>query len=328
MAHDYKLDSNWDGWLEIVVGVDDIDQAAAPLKEASGWETLYRGSADDAQKRGWNLDPNIVLDEHVLHIPETYGGLIRFVSFAGVSSVKQVRPEDAAPWDAGGVWLFNTRAHVLEDQSAALSNAGYPTREGIRAFEFGFLSVKEVIHDGPNGMRISVLEQIAPAIDPPEPYRLMSRAFNANMICRDHKESRAFYVDKLGFKASIDTTWDKDNPGLRLIAPASIFDGMETLHVSNISPSGDNFGSIELMTYDGDFDKADYSSNAAPPATGNLSLRFFVPNLDTKLAQFALKGVNPLYTPRTFNLSPYGEIRSAIIESPEGVWLEFFEHVG
>jgi len=322
----YQLNAEWSGWLEIVIGVQDVDTAAAPLLEHFGWRTLYRGKFDTHQKQAWSLPESETVQEHVIHVAETYGGFIRFVSFDDANP-QRVRPEDAMPWDAGGIWLVNTRVRNLESESAKLHEQGYPTPRGITAFDWDFLSVKEVIHKGPDGMCLSVLEQVKPAIDPPEAYPIMSRAFNAAIACKEHHVSRDFYVNKLGFKPWVETVWDKTNPGMGLIAPSRTFEKMTKMYASNVNPEGNNFGSIELMTYEGDFDIKDYTKRAAPPALGNLMLRFYVENLDEKLADFKANGAEPLSGCNEYTLAPFGAIRSAIIESPEGVWLEFFEKV-
>lgn len=304
------------------MGVKDVDAAASPLEISSGWQLKHRGQADSAQVNAWGLEAGSSIDERLIHIPETYGGLIRFVRFSGAGH-GQVRASDSNPWDSGGLWLFNTRTKDNESRSAALAKAGYPSPRGVHTFEFEFLTVKEVIHNGPDGMNVSMIEQLLPVIDPPEPYPLMSRAFNATIVCKDFKKTRRFFVDGLGFEPWIETTWHRENEGLNLVAPREDFDAMDSMDVAIVHPTGENFGSIELLGYNGDFERRDFSAQAAPPALGNLMLRFFVDDLEKYLAKIGENGVTPLRPLSRYELSPYGPVEAVVIESPDGVWLEF-----
>jgi len=296
------------------------------LETSSGWHLTHRGTADAAQIEAWGLQNCTAIEERLIDIPETYGGLIRFVSFTG-EQAQRVRGVDSKPWDSGGLWLFNTRTKDNETRSAALAKARYPSPRGVHTFEFEFLTVKEVIHTGPDGMNISMIEQLAPVIDPPEPYPLMSRAFNATIVCKDFEKTRAFFVDGLGFKPWIETTWHRENEGLNLVAPREDFDAMDSMDVTIIHPTGDNYGSIELLGYNGDFERKDFSAQAAPPALGNLMLRFFAPDLDGFLRKIERNGITPLYSVARYELAPYGIVETAVIESPDGVWLEFISVV-
>lgn len=322
----YSLDPNWEGWVEIVVGVQDLTTAAEPLIKSAGWEILTEGPADAALTEAWQLPANVSVDECMIHIPETYGGFIRFVKFDG-AEVQRVRPEGQKNWDPGGILLFNIRSRDSDKSSRALHAAGYPSPIGAHKFEFDFLTVKEAVHHGPDGMCLSVLQQIIPPVDPPEAYSNTSRAFNAQIVTKDFAKSRSFFVDQLGFKPWVETVWDKDSEGLRILAPIETFGDVDSIDVSIVHPQAGNFGSIELVAYNGDLDRQDFTTRAAPPALGNLMFRFFTPDLDAKLSLFKTTGVSLRGEPVSYQLKPYGNVRSVIVESPDGVWLEFFECV-
>lgn len=320
----YKLDSDWQGWVEIVVGVQDPVSAALPLESGAGWERLVDGYADAGLSDAWRLPGNARVRERLVHVPQTYGGLVRFVSFEDLSP-QRVRSADANPWDTGGLWLFNIRTRDADRSSARLVDAGYDSPRGVHKFEFEFLTVKECIHTGPDGMRVSMIEQVLPPIEPPEAYIETSRAFNTTIVCKDFSRTRAFFVEQLGFEPWIETIWKKDNVGLNLVAPRETFSEIDSMEVAIVHPQGGNLGSIELLGYQGEFEATDFACDAHPPALGNLMLRFYTENIDQKLSELEQNEVSILTGPNRYHLDPYGDIRSLIISTPDGVWLEYFE---
>ncbi len=312
------------GWLEIVIGTGDVREAARPLESAGGWRCLVDGAADSGQNPAWGIEPGTALTQRLLQIPQMSGGHIRFVSF-GLDGLPAARAVSAAPWDTGGIWLFSARTRDIDAYASRLLVAGMSSDRGVHEFDFEYLTVKECILTGRDGLQLSLLQQVNPPIEPPEPYAVMGHAFNAAIVCRDFDVSRRFFLDQLGFTPWLESSWTRDNPGLGLVAPREDFVSMESMDVSIVHPQGTNIGSVELLGYRGDLEIEDYSPTAHPPALGNLMLRFPVAQLGAWLEERARLGVTPLFESSGYELEPYGIVRSAVIESPDGVWLEFLE---
>jgi hypothetical protein len=311
------------GWTEAVVSIRSFDKIPA-LIEAGGFAQLHEGAATPGLARAWMLPAATSIREQVLHVPSMAYGYLRFVQIQGVPQ-QLIRPLDAKPWEAGGLWLIYTRARDDAAMSRALVAAGWPSPRGVHGFEFGSLSVKEVHHLGPEGMVLSIIEQTMPPM--PLPVPKLTHAFNAAVVVKDHARARKFFVDQLGFRPWMDVSWERTNPGLSLLADSEAFVGVNTVDTVIVHPEGQNLGSVELIAWSGGRPGRDFSEAARPPNLGSLALRFAVGDLEAHLARLARTGINAAGPVTELQLDPYGRVRLAPIVSPDGVWLEFFEVV-
>ncbi len=309
------------GFTEVVVSVSHFGKAAG-LAQAGGWELLHSGPGAPELPRAWGLKPEARIDEQLLHVPSMPYGYLRFTRISNAPQ-QPVRPLDARPWDTGGLWLLYTRSTNDAALSQALATAGWPTVRGVHGFDFGELAVKEVHQHGPDGMVLSIIEQLKPPLAVPAP--LLTHVFNAAIIVRDFDKAREFFVDKLGFRPWMEVEWAGDNPGLTLLADLEAFKGVKTIKTVIVHPGGENLGSVELIGWDGAQPGRDFADRAQPPNLGALALRFGVANLATHLDRLRGHGISPVRPVTELTLEPYGRVRLAPIRSPDGVWIEFFE---
>jgi len=309
------------GFCEVVVGVSHPGKVEA-LARAGGLEVLHRGPAAPEMRTAWGLKPHATIEETVLHAPAMPYGYLRFAHIGGVPQ-QPVRPLDAKPWDTGGLWLIYTRARDNAALSGALDAAGWPTVRGVHGFDFGELAVREVHQHGPDGLVLSIIQQLKPPLD--LPVAGLTHAFNAAILVRDLERARRFFVDALGFKPWMEVVWDADNPGLTLLSDLADFRGFKTVRTLIVHPAGTNEGSVELIAFEGGTLGRDFAERGRPPNTGALALRFAVPDLAAHLARLAAAGVAPARPVTELALEPYGRVRLAPVLSPDGVWLEFFE---
>jgi len=309
------------GFSEVVVSVSHFGKAAG-LTRAGGWELLHAGPGAPELHRAWGLKPEARIDEQLLHVPSMPYGYLRFTRISEVAQ-QPVRPLDARPWETGGLWLLYTRSANAAALSQALADAGWPTVRGVHGFDFGELAVNEVHQHGPDGLVLSIIEQLKPPLVLPAPQ--LTHVFNAAIIVRDFSKTREFFVDKLGFRPWMEVEWNGDNPGLTLLADLEAFKGVKAIKTVIVHPQGENLGSVELIGWDGAQPGRDFAARAQPPNLGALALRFCVADLTAHLDRLGGHGISPVRPVTELSLEPYGRVRLAPIRSPDGVWIEFFE---
>lgn len=312
------------GFSEVVVSVSHFGKVPG-LVQAGGWEILHTGPGAAGLHRAWGLKSEAQIDEQLLHVPSMPYGYLRFTRISNTPQ-QPVRPLDARPWETGGLWLLYTRSADDAALSRALGEAGWPTVRGVHGFDFGELAVNEVHQHGPDGMVLSIIEQLKPPLTLPAPG--LTHIFNAAIIVRDFNEAREFFVEKLGFKPWMEVEWNGDNPGLTLLSDLGDFHGVKTIRTVIVHPQGENLGSVELIGWDGAPAGRDFAKRAQPPNLGSLALRFGVADLAVHLKRLHSHGIDPVRPVTELTLEPYGPVRMAPIRSPDGVWLEFFEVLG
>lgn len=312
------------GFSEVVVSISHFGKIST-LTAAGGWELLHAGPGAPELARVWGLRPEASIDEQLLHVPSMPYGYLRFTRISSVAQ-QPIRPLDARPWETGGLWLIYTRSADDAALSQAMSEGGWPTVRGVHGFDFGELAVNEVHQHGPDGMLLSIIEQLKPPLPLPAPK--LTHAFNAAIIVRDFNRARTFFVDQLGFKPWMEVVWNGDNPGLTLLAELSAFQGVKTIKTVIVHPQGENLGSVELIGWDGAQPGRDFAERARPPNLGSMALRFGVTDLAAHLARLRSHGIEPARPVTELTLEPYGRVRLAPIVSPDGVWLEFFQVLG
>mgnify|MGYP001273944478 FL=1 len=309
------------GFAEAVVSVSHFGKVAG-LVAAGGWEQLHAGPGAPELPGAWGLKPHARIEEQLLHVPSMPYGYLRFTRISDVPQ-EPIRPLDARPWESGGLWLLYTRSTDDAALSRELGAAGWPTVRGVHGFDFGELAVNEVHQHGPDGMVLSIIEQLKPPLAIPAPK--LTHVFNAAIIVRDFDRARAFFVDQLGFRPWMEVEWTGDNPGLTLLADLTAFHGVRTIRTVIVHPQGENLGSIELIGWDGAPPGRDFAERAKPPNLGSMALRFGVHDLAAHLDRLRVHGVLPARPVTELALEPYGRVRLAPVRSPDGVWLEFFE---
>jgi len=321
-AHDRNpVGDGYTGFAEVVVSVSHFGKVPG-LRAAGGWEQLHAGPGAAGLHKAWGLKPHAAIDEELLHVPGMPFGYLRFTRITNVPQ-EPIRPLDARPWEPGGLWLLYTRSTDDAGLCAALAAAGWPTVRGVHGFDFGELAVNEVHHRGPDGMVLSVIEQLKPPLAIPAPK--LTHVFNAAIIVRDFARARRFFVDQLGFQPWMEVEWNGDNPGLTLLADLADFRGVQTVRTVIVHPDGENRGSVELIGWEGAPPARDFAERARPPNLGSLALRFGVKDLAAHLDRLRGHGIPPARPVTELVLEPYGRVRLAPVRSPDGVWLEFFE---
>ncbi len=311
-----------EGFRETLFSVYDLDGAVALYEEVAGWEVAHRGVAGPDQARFWNLDPSQRIEEVLLVNPGDDQGFLRLVRFPGAEQ-QQMRP-GAQTWDTGGIFDVNVRVTDVHRKLAELQRHGWLSYSEPVEFRFGKFVVREVLAQGPDGVVLAMIERVEPTLEGWPNLREFSYIFNATQVVRDFDASFAFFVDKLGFKVYLEHHGASSEAGPSVLGLPQNLTTEIPRRVAIVSPKGDNFGSVEILAFDGATGQ-DFSARAVPPNLGHLALRFPVSDAGAYLAQLRSHGIEPAAGPAVVEIAPYGPVQGFAIQAPEGAWLEFLE---
>ncbi|MEM7583719.1 MAG: VOC family protein [Acidobacteriota bacterium] len=311
-----------DGFKETAFAVQNLEGAITLYTEVAGWEVMHRGRADASVARFWRLPEDQVIEEALLRNPGTTEGYLRLVRFPG-SPPKLIRP-GAQSWDTGGIFDVNVRVLDIHARLADLRRHGWRAYSEPVEFSFGPFVVREVLALGPDGLVLAMIERVQPPLEGWPNLRRMSRIFNATQVVRDFETSFAFYTETLGFKPYLEHEGASKAAGPNVLGLPHNLTTEIPRKVAILSPQGDNFGSIEILSFDGATGD-DFAERAVPPHLGHLLMRFPVTDLDAYLALLKSRGVEPVSGPSTVDIAPYGQVPAFAIQAPEGAWLEFIQ---
>ena len=310
------------GFLETLFSVRDLDAAVELYRQVAGWEVVHRGSAGADLSRFWHLDPGVEIEEALLRNPGDEQGLLRLVRFSGVEQ-RLIRP-GAQTWDTGGIFDVNVRVKDVHAKLEELRRFGWLAYSEPVEFRFGKFVVREVLARGPDGIVLAMIERVEPPLEGWPSLREFSYVFNSTQIVRDFDAAFSFYVHQLGFRVYLEHEGASREPGSNVLGLPHNLTTEIPRKVAILSPKGDNFGSVEILSFEG-AEGSDFAQHATPPNLGHLTLRFPVTGLDAYLEQLAFRGVEPISGPSKVEIAPYGSVRAVVIRAPEGAWLEFVE---
>ena len=312
------------GFREVVFSVSDLERSVKFYKEVAGWEVFKRGFTKSGQAKFWGLKKNTRIEEVLLRNNGTKKGYLRLVKFHGVKQ-RQIR-SSGRTWDTGGIFNVNTRVKDIYGKFAEMQKRGWNAYSDPQRFEFGRFKVAEVLVKGPDGVVVALIQRFAPPLEGFPNLRDWSHLFNSTQIVRDIEKSHEFYVDKLGFQVYIFSDGSTKKNGPNVLGLPNNLAGTINRKVYIVHPKKNNFGSVELLQFEGAVGE-DFSEFAVPPNLGILMLRFPVKGLE-KFAQTIMKKGVKLEKPITkIHLAPYGKIKVFAVRSPDGAWIEFFEEL-
>jgi len=310
------------GWNEAILSVIDLDAAERLYTAVAGWEVVHRGQARPEQARAWLLWKQVTIDEVVLANPGEHGRYVRLVRFHGVPQT-QIRSSGRF-WDVGGVSNLSCRVADMRATFSTLQKRGWVGHHDPVTYQFGPFTVIEVAATGHDGVVLSLVERLAPTLEPGRLAGHFTAPFNAPQIVSDFEDARTFYFDKLGFKEVINTEIKWQPPGANVFGLPYKLAMESPVKVSIAQPQGVMEGSVELFG-PGELVGRDFGAYAQPPNLGILMLRFPVAGLEAYVERLTAKGV-AIHGPLTeFVVEPYGLVRTVAVLSPNGSWLEFYE---
>lgn len=312
------------GWQEAVVHVSDAAPWVSFLTQDAGWRVMSRGRIDASVIQAWGLPASVTGSEVLLGNEGDSKGWVRLVTLRGIAS-QPIRPA-AQAWDPGGWFSLMTRSR---DATAIYNKAiarGWTAYNAPQEFSFGGVALKNVVIRGPDGVNIAIYERLTPKLEGWETIRGISRVFNVMTMVKDFEAERAFFQDGLGFGAWFignyeDTTPVATNFGLPVNLSTSIPRRSGILWESESED-----GRVEVMRFVG-LEGVDQSRRASFANRGIVSIRIPVTDLNAWVARARSKGVNVRVAASPVRLPPYGRVRHAWVQSPNGGIVEAFEPV-
>lgn len=321
---DDAQDTGLSGWSEAVVTTVSADEWVAFLTQHAGWEVRARGPIDAGLRQLWSLPGDAAGEEILLGNTGADRGFIRLVDLEGVSQ-DWIRA-DTRPWDTGGHFDLNLRVRGLQALRKDMLAAGWQGDSEPIQFTFGPFEVIEWIAQGPDGVRLAVIERLQPELEGWPNLRVLSRTFNATQTVADMAAARAFYENVLGMQTYLEHRGPSKNAGPNVLglphdAAARVVREIRILH-----PQGVNDGSIEILSFEGATGIA-VDDKAAPHNIGLSVLRFPVDDLDATMRALTARGALFDASPVTLSVAGLGAIRAVALHSPEGARLELFERL-
>lgn len=310
------------GWQEVMMTVSDLNKTANDMIDIGGWEMVEKGIVDPKLIAAWKLPKETTAEYLLIRNPGNKKGLIRFVKFNNIEQ-KHIRPAGQV-WDVGAIFDINTRVINIDEKFDMFLKRGWHAYS--RPVEYGFANFKvsEVLMQGPDGIVLAMIERLEPTLEGWPNLKKISRSFNSTFIVKDHKKTAKFFTDVLGFKPYIEVHEKTRASGESVLGLPHNTSANHPLDVYIMHPNGTNDGSIEFVTLRG-LEGNDYSSRSMPQNLGISVLRFPVTNIEDKAKELKTKGV-VLTVPLTkITLNPYGPVTLFAFQTPDGVWIEYFE---
>ncbi|SFO02931.1 hypothetical protein [Sphingomonas sp. OK281] len=310
------LDNGFDEATAIVL---EVDASIARLNAIFGYRTIWRGQAAPATLELMGIDPSWTADEALIGDPAQGRGNIRLFAFPGRDT--GVMRDGAQAWDSGGLFDINIRAlSAIEPIHAAMTRHGFCAFGPLTAWDFGALSVKEVVSRDADGLAIAVMQRMAPPLTGyDDAIGDTSYVFNSTQVVPDFDAARAFYVDALGWSVVQESTWAHASGDNCLGLPLDVA-RVRDLKVGIYQANGRNEGSVEVLEYTAE---SLHFAEAGPPARGWATLRFPMSDIEGFLVS-AARGGCTILPPRVIRMEPWGDVTAAAAVTPWGVRLEAF----
>jgi len=310
------------GWQEVVVHVSDPAPWISFFTEDAGWKVASRGRIDAKILKSWNLPAKATGSEVLLVNEGDTKGWIRLVTLNGVASMP-IRPA-AQAWDPGGWFSLMTRSRDATKIYERAIARGWTAYNSPQEFSFGGVRLRNVVIRGPDGVNVSIYERLEPKLEGWDTIKGISRVFNVMTMVKDFESERAFFQDGLGFGAWFignyeDTIEVPTNFGLPVNLSTQIPRRSGILWESQSED-----GRVELMRFMG-LEGVDHASRARFSNRGIVALRLPVADLDAWVGKVRAKGIQVNTTDLPARLAPYGRVKTAWVQSPNGGIVEAFE---
>ena len=308
------------GFQEVVGIVADAQASAHLLCEALGYAELHRGEVPNGALTLWQPKASTAAREVLVGHPNSPRGQIRLVEFATAPGARM--RDGAQAWDPGGIFDINVRSLTGIDRlHGALGLAGFLSPAPITDWQFGPLSVREVVENNADGLAIALMERVSPPLTGYESLTgPASWVFNSTQIVPDFASARALYVDALGWDIVQESDLLHEDGRNCMGLPLGLAPNIKA-KVGIYQAHGRMEGSVEIIAFD--FAGIDFSA-AAPPDRGWASLRFPLSDAAAFLAK-AKAGGCEVSVLAEFDWAPHGRVRAGSVRTPWGARLDIFE---
>ncbi len=309
------------GFSEAVITTRDPARWINFLTTQAGWE-LRDTAPLGPEATVWNLDRKTQGTTYLLANKGATSGFIRLVHLDDVAQ-QYIRIDDR-PWDSGGIFDLNVRVKNLAALRSKLLIEGWRGESEPIRYAFGPFEVIEWVAQGPDGVRLALIERVKPDLSGWPDLKIMSRVFNSTSIVKDMGISRKFFSDILGMKPYLESNAPSTKPEANVLGLPHNIATMIARDVTIVHPDGRNEGSVELLQFIGATGN-DLKDRAKPSNLGISALRFPVSDIDQSVALLRSRGIADIPEPVRAHLSPYGDVRLTGFFTPDGAWLEIFQ---
>jgi len=308
------------GFQEALAVVADLAASSARLQRALGFAEVYSGEVPAEALELLGLGGRSGREVLLAH-PDSERGAIRLIAVDGEPLPRS--RDGAQAWDPGGIFDINIRAlQGIEPLHQALSLAGFASPAPITDWDFGPLSVREVVEAGADGVVIALMERVAPPLQGYEGIGgPASWVFNSTQIVPDFAEGRRFFLETLGWQVVQESQLSHPDGRNCMGLPLGLAPGIGA-QVGIYHPHGRMEGSVEIIAFD--FAGIDYS--AAPAGRGWATLRFLVSEIAPMLER-AAQGGCAVTQPVALDWAPYGPCRAGSIRTAWGARIEVLERI-
>lgn len=294
----------------VVISVADMDRALALWVDRFGMEIVTRRDGRDAAlAAAWGLPPGDIIDQALLRTPGVREGGVHLVRFRvpGQAVRDGAAPTDLVPKSV------DIAARDIQARYEELKAAGFEFRSPVnRLVTQTGQEVFETHMFGPDGLNLVFVEQ--PAHPEPVSAKGYGVAPQIVVISPDNLRESSFWQSLLGLEQISHNQF----AGAAIEKAVGLPSGAK-LDIRIMGDSQVDFGRIEIVQYEG-APSRDLYPRAKPPARGQLSVTYFVPELDSIVARGSSLGVRDL---GTFN-GVYGEGRLATVTTPAGLRVDLF----
>ncbi|MEQ8403490.1 MAG: hypothetical protein RKE49_00225 [Oceanicaulis sp.] len=310
------------GWQEAVVSVRDLAPIRDFMVDLAGYEVMEAGTLDPAWLAAWDLPHGAGGEYALLRSPGKEVGWVRLVRFTGVEQ-DLIRP-GAQAWDQGGLFSLMVRSEEAADVAEAAHARGWSVFNQPQIFQFGPLTIKNVVVRLPDGVNLAVYSRVSPPVEGWDDLEGFSYPFNTMAMVHDIEAERRFFEQGLGFSPFWEGDYIDPAPAdTNFAMPDNLAEDIPRRTAILQQREGED-GRIELMQFVG-LDGADFSDRAVPPNLGLLGVRIPVDDLGAALERLETIDAAPAAGPRSLTLSPYGVIDWAAVRSPSGIVIELYE---
>ena len=316
--------ANLNLYNEVVISVKSLDKVSKTYTDLLGWKEIWRGNGDKSQTNFWNLPQECETTEVLLQFQGLEYGQIRLIQFENID--QKIIRSGGQPFDAGGIMDIDLRVSDINWVYDEMTERDWHAYTQPVIQTMGPFTVEEVLLRGPDGVVIAFVHRTNPPH--PNPFGLTggtSSVYLSAMIVKSLTVASDFFVNKLGFLLHNEINFVGDEGRSIFNLPHNIA-AQTTAKLQIIGPTDSRDALFDLIELEG-IKGEDFSSLACPPNRGILMYRIPVKNIEEYAAQIQQKGVVLKHQMSTIEYAPFGKVKIFAVQSPDGVWLEFWEKV-
>jgi catechol 2,3-dioxygenase-like lactoylglutathione lyase family enzyme len=310
-------------YSEIVISVKNIDAVLPIYTEILGWKVIWRGKGDKSQIDFWDLPIETETEEVLLRFQNLEYGQIRLIQFKNIEQ-KLIRPAGQT-WDTGGILDIDLRTSNLKKTYEELLELGWHAYSRPVIQKMGLFTVEEVLLKGHDEVVIALVHRSNPPHPNPfELHGITSNVYLSAMIVKDLEVSTNFFINQLGFISHNQISFKTDKPETTMFGLPHNLSDKTNVKLNIIGSTETRDGLLDLVELEGLIGE-DFSENSHPPNRGILMYRFPVKNLQNYYKFIQRNGVVPICKIGKVQLNSMGKVDIFAVQSPDGVWIEFFE---